>query len=87
MMTQKHAEALPTMKGQGREPRPTAWLSGAVLREATVTRGPRKKASVSLPEALECLGTNTAGSCVAAQASRKQVPTPRDFVSPHLPVG
>lgn len=25
-MTQKHAEALPAVKGQGKKPRPTAWL-------------------------------------------------------------
>jgi hypothetical protein len=74
-MTQKHAKALPTMKGQGREPRPTAWLSRAALRDATVARGPQKEASVSLPAALESLGINTAGSSVAAQsqASRFQL--------------
>lgn len=63
VMTQKHAKALPTMKGHGREPRPTAWLSRAALRDTTVARGPQKQASVSLPAALQCLGIKkTAGS-------------------------
>lgn len=74
VMTQKHAEALPTMKGQGREPRPTAWLSATVLTEATVARDPQKEASVSLPAALECLGTNTAGSCVAVRSHECRSP-------------
>lgn len=47
LMTQKHAEALPTMKGQGRKPRPTAWLSRAALTETTVPRGLQKEDCLS----------------------------------------
>lgn len=92
-MTQKHAEALPTMKGQGREPRPTAWLSRAALRETTVARGPQKEASVSLPAAPGVSGDKSSRELCGCMESRVQVPTdplvltPRDFASPHLPVG
>lgn len=92
-MTQKHAEALPTMKGQGRKPRPTAWLRRAALTETTVARGPQRETSVSL---------KAAPGAAEAKYSREQcghteprvqvltdplVPIPRTFASHHLPVG
>lgn len=67
LMTQKHAEALPTMKGQGRKPRPTARRSGAAPTGTAVARGLRRKTLSPFQQSLEWLGTNTAGSCVAAQ--------------------
>lgn len=91
-MTQKHAEALPAMKGQGREPRPTAWLSAAALTEATAARDPQKEALVSLPAARSVEGQIQQGT-VWPHGSRVQVPThplvstPGDFAPPYLPVG
>lgn len=73
-MTQKHAEALPTMKGQGREPRPTAWLSRAALREATVARGPQKEASVSLPAAPGVSGDKSSRELLAAWSQECRSP-------------
>lgn len=91
MMT--HAEALPATKGQGRAPRPTAWLSRAALREATVARGPQKEALVSLPAAPGVSGDKYSRELCGCTESGVQVPTdplvptPRDFASFHLPVG
>lgn len=92
-MTQKHAEALPTTKGQGREPRPTAWLSGAAPREATAATSPQKEALVSLPAAPGVSGNKYSRELCGLTESGVQVPTdplvpaPRDFALPNLPVG
>lgn len=92
-MTQKHAEALPTATGQGRKPRPTAWLSGAALMEATVARGPQKKASVTLSGAPGVSGDKYSMELCGCTESRVQVPidplvpTPMNSAPSYLPVG
>lgn len=93
LMTQKHAEALPTMKGQGRKPRPTAWRSGAAPTGTAVVRGPQKEDSVPLPAVPGAAGAKYSRELCGCTEPRVQVPTdppvplPRNFGSHHLPVG
>lgn len=93
LVTQKHAEALPTMKGQGRKPRPTAWRNGAAPTGTAVVRGPQKEDSVPLPAVPGAAGAKYSRELCGRTEPRVQVPTdppvplPRNFGSHHLPVG
>lgn len=78
LMTQKHAEALPTMKGQGRKPRPTAWRSEAAPIGTAVARGLRKKTLSPFQQSLEGWGQIQQGAVWLHRATS---------AGPHRPSG